>query len=367
MRLIPIECARPESVLAKTIYDDNGIVLLQKGVKLTEQIINKILKMNIYSIYINDEYSEVEVEDVIKPELRQKSISVIKEAFSNVERIKKSTEHSSEKIIKNIRRDYLEYINNIVEELIDSILSHNNVLLTLVDTKSMDNYSYQHSVNVAVISLVMGICLNFRKDELIDLCLGALTHDIGKAFVPKEIITKRGDFTAEESKIYKSHTIKGYDYLLEQIHAKESARIVALQHHERIDGLGYPKGITGSKIHPYAKIVSIANAYDSLTSDCPYRRAIPASDALEFIMAHVNTLFDFEYVNIFAKIIIPYPSGTIVKLSNNDIAVVTATPANYPLRPNVRIIKSENNEKIGKNIKLMKELSLVVKSIEYNV
>ena len=367
MRLIPIECARVDSVLAQTIYDDNGIVLLKKGVQLSAMVIEKLYSLSIYSIYIDDKYSEIEIRDVIKPELRRKSISIIKETFRSLERFKETDELITKKMLNIVNKDYLQYIHSIAEEMIDEILTNNNVLVSLVDIKSMDNYSYQHAVNVTVISLVIGISLKMKKDELMDLCFGALTHDIGKTFITKDITMKIGHFTEEEGEIYKTHTVKGYEYLKEQLALKDSIIRVALEHHERMDGLGYPKGIKGNEIHKFSKIVAIANTYDGLTSDCSYRKAISAADALEFIMAHVNTLFDFNYVNVFSRIIIAYPEGTIVKLSNGDIGVVTSTPANYPLRPNVKIIKSKIDDKVGKITKLLNQVSIVITSVEYDV
>ncbi|MGG7178723.1 HD-GYP domain-containing protein [Clostridium paraputrificum] len=367
MRLIPIECVRESSCLGRTIYDDNGRILLKTGTKLTKAVIKKIQEMKIYSIYIVDEYSKEEVEDVIRPELRQKSIAVVKETFNNIERIAKEKEPGPKAALIKKNNEYFRSIYSVAEEMISNILSNNNILVSLVDIKSMDNYTYQHSVNVAVISLVMGISLKMHKRDLLELCLGALTHDIGKAFIPKDITTKNTDFTIEENSKYKEHTQKGYDYLRSNFSLKAGSRMASLQHHERIDGLGYPEGITGDKIHEYAKIVSIANCYDVLTSDCAYRRSIPASDALEYIMAHVNTLFDFDLVNLFSRIIVTYPAGTIVKLSNGDIASVQSTPPNFPLRPTVKIIKSIDKGREGQVIDLLNELSLVVINVEYNI
>lgn len=367
MRLIPIECVRESSCLGKTIYDDNGRILLKKGTKLTDAVIRKINDLQIYSIYINDEYSSEEIEDIIRPEVRQKSIKVVKDTFNNIERLAKEVEKGPKAAIAKRNREYFMNIYGVAEELLNNILSNNNILVSLVDMKSMDNYIYQHSVNVAVISLVIGISLKMNKRDLIELCLGALTHDIGKAFISKDITTKEGDFSEEEYKIYKEHTVKGYDYLRTNFSLKAGSRLIALQHHERVDGLGFPEGLTGDKIHLYSKIVSIANCYDTLTSDCNYRRSIPANEALEYIMAHVNSLFDFDLVNIFSRIIVVYPIGTIVKLSNGDIAKVKGTPPNFPLRPVVEIIKSENKENIGRVIELINELSIVILNVEYSI
>ena len=345
MRLVPIESVRTGSYLGKTIYDNSGRILLKSGVLLTEGLIKKIKQLNIFSIYIEDNYSQSEIEDIIKPELRNKATSIIKDTFNNIEKLSNlKTLNSREK-------------NKIIKEQEDN----KNLLVSLVDIKSMDMYTYQHCVNVAVISLVLGIGLQLPKSELIDLCTGALLHDIGKVFIPKDLITKEGPLTYEEFLKIKEHPRLGYDYINKSPSIKSCIKVIALQHHERIDGLGYPNALKGDEINKLAKIVSIADVYDALTSDRCYRRALCASDALEYIMANVNM------VQVFSKIIVPFPFGTIVKLSTGDIAVVQETQLNYPLRPVVKIVKSSDSKNEGKLLNLINELSVVINNVEYNI
>lgn len=369
MRLVPIESVRTGSYLGKTIYDNSGRTLLKSGVLLTEGLIKKIKQVNIFSIYIEDGYSQSEIEDIIKPELRNKATSIIKDSFNNIEKLYSLNIINSKeknKILKK-QEDYFKSINDIAEELLNNILENKNLLVSLVDIKSMDMYTYQHCVNVAVISLVLGIGLQLPKSELIDLCTGALLHDIGKVFIPKDLITKEGPLTYEEFLKIKDHPRLGYDYINKSPSIKSCIKVIALQHHERIDGLGYPNALKGDEINKLAKIVSIADVYDALTSDRCYRRALCASDALEYIMANVNKLFDFNMVQVFSKIIVPFPFGTIVKLSTGDIAVVQETQLNYPLRPVVKIIKSSDSKNEGKLLNLINELSVVINNVEYNI
>lgn len=369
MRLVPIECVKNDSLLAKTIYDEEGRILLRPGVRLTDPLIKKIKQLHIFSLYIIDEYSDYEIEDIIKPELRQKAIRVIKQTFTDIERVslvhdlkKRSlSDYSKEEL------DYFESINDIAEELIENILSNKNLLISLVDIKNMDNYTYQHSVNVAVLSLVLGISLNFPKYKLIQLCTGALLHDIGKSFIDKDIILKPDKLTPDEFEKIKSHPYKGYEFLGNIYNdASSNSKLIVLQHHERIDGLGYPLGLKGDKINYMAKIVSIADVYDALTSDRPYKRAMCPSDALEYIMSNSGTFFDYEIVKVFSRVIVPFPNGTIVCLSNGDIGIVQDTIPNYPLRPSVKILKSMNEDLIGSNINLLNELSIVISGIQYD-
>ena len=327
MRLVPIECIRENSFLGKDIYSCDGRCLLRAGILLTDDILVKIKEFKIFSLYIIDEYSSEEIEDVIKPELRQKSISVIKETFSDIERI--ASVHKFEKRTinqyTNQEQKYFNSINEIAEEILENVLSNKNVLLSLVDIKSMDNYTYAHSVNVAVISIILGISLNLPKKKLIYLCIGALVHDIGKSFIPKEILQKPDKLTPEEFEIMKCHSKYGYDFFKDSFDVSSYIKLIVLQHHERFDGLGYPNNVVGNNINYLARIVSIADVYDALTSDRPYKRAMCPSDALEYLMSNTGTLLDYDLINTFCKIVIPFPQGTIVSLSNGDVGVVEQT------------------------------------------
>ncbi|EHI97007.1 metal dependent phosphohydrolase [Clostridium sp. DL-VIII] len=369
MRLVPIECIRENSLLGQNIYTSNGKCLLRAGLMLTNARLKKIREYKIFSLYIIDDYSYSEIEEVIKPELRQKAISVIKETFSDIERI--ASTHTFEK--RNIadytkqEKRYFNSINRIAEELLDNVLANKNVLFSLVDIKSMDNYTYSHSVNVAVISLILGIGLNLSKRSLIHLCIGALIHDIGKIFIPKEILQKPGKLTLEEYEIIKRHPKYGYDFLGKFSNLSAHIKLIVSQHHERFDGLGYPNRILGKKISPLARIVSIADVYDALTSDRPYKRAMCPNDALEYLMSNSGTLFDYDMISTFCKIIITFPQGTIVSLSNGDIGVVEETFPNYPLRPMVKILKSKRPNKIGSKINLIENLSIVISNIQYEI
>ena len=192
-------------------------------------------------------------------------------------------------------------------------------MINLVDIKSMDNYTYQHSVNVALLSLVLGVQLQLNQNELYNLCIGALLHDIGKTLIPKQLILKPGPLTDEEYKTVKEHTTKGYDFLKGCLEIPAPARIVALQHHEKINGYGYPDNIKNKSINRFARIVSIADVYDALTSDRPYSKAMCPNDAVEYIFSHGDTQFDYEMVKVFSKAVVPYPPGTLVKLSTSDV------------------------------------------------
>lgn len=368
MRLVPLECVRNGSCLGKTVYNNEGRVLINSDSLITDSILKKLKSYGINFIYVIDSSSEVEIETIIKPQLREKATSLIKETFKNVDRLINIQNNSyTNKDCSIDDEDYLKSIHLLAEDLLDNILSNKNLLYSLVDIKNMDFYTYEHSVNVAIISLVIGITLRLSRDELLNLCVGALLHDIGKVFIEKEVITKDGPLNYNEFELIKAHTEKGYYYLENKESIHYDSKMIVLQHHERIDGLGYPRGLCNNQINKYAKIVAIADVYDTLTSDKSFIQRLCASDALEYIMSHAGTLLDFEMVKIFSRVIVPFPSGTIVKLSNGDLGEVQETLPNFPLRPNIKILKSNSNFKEGSVISLIDELSLVISNVEGSI
>ncbi|SFC67475.1 HD-GYP domain-containing protein [Clostridium uliginosum] len=361
MRLIPIEYVKPNTILGKTLYTIDGRMLVKSGMVLTKRMIAKIKEINVLSLYIVDEYSSDEIVDIIKPELRQKAILTIKDAFFNINKITIADKFSKKSEV------YFKNIQTMSEELMENILTNEDVLLSLVDIRSMDNYIYSHSVNVAIISMILGIALKLPKKKLEYLCMGALIHDIGKSFVPKKVLMTEEELTPEENILLEQHPRLGYNYLSDSYNLSANSKSVALQHHERPDGLGYPDGLCGDKISIFSKIVSIADAYDTLSSGRPNKRAMFPSDVLEYLMSNAGKMFDYDIVNTFCKVVVPFSNGTLVNLSNGDIAIVKETLPNFPLRPIVEILKSSKTNTIGEEINLIEELSIVITNIRYEM
>lgn len=369
MRFIPINAVKEGSYLGKTIYDNDGVILLKEGVILTANIIQRIKNVGIYSLYISDEYSEIEIEDTIKPEIRQKAVVTIKKAFDNFHQYNKHLNNPSmslkQKSILKSRESYIKSISNISKEIVNELLSKKDLLINLVDIKSMDNYTYQHCVNVAVLSLILGIELQLNKFELYDLCIGAMLHDIGKMLIPSEIIKKDSNLTIEEFNMIKEHPLRGYEYLKGSFDISAPARAIILQHHEKYNGEGYPNGLKKNEISKLSRIVALADVYDALTSDRPYRKALCPNEAMEYIMGSGGTHFDYSIVKAFASRIIPYPEGTLVKLSNNDIGVVESLNIDYPLRPKLKIVSSDHISRKGIEVDLLLQKNIVIKGVQY--
>ncbi len=366
MRIVPLSSVKEGSELGKTIFDSDGRVLLAKGIKLSSSLLKRIKDNGVMSIYINDEYSSNEIEDVIKPELRQKAKKILKESFNTFYQVSEKSSLSPQMARKQANQ-YLDNINSIVSMIVDEIYSQKDLLIKIVDIKSLDQYTFEHSVNVAILSLIIAIELKFNKDKLYHLATGAILHDLGKTYIPKEILMKSGKLTDEEFMMIKLHAYKGYEYLKENMNMSSISRVVVLQHHERVDGTGYPNGLTGDEINDCAKIVAIADVYDALTSDRPYRPAKSPNEALEFLMGASGTYFDYDAVKAFIRRVVPYPEGSMVKLSNGQVAIIEEINPRFTLRPKVRVIKDNGKLVQDRFIDLYEEKSITILGIQYNI
>lgn len=334
MRLVPVNCVRPGTPLGKTLYNSTGSVLLKQGIELNESLLSRLEENGILLVYVDDGYSHQEIHDIIQPEVKHRAMDSIRSVFELIEKKPKSASEDIPDIRKVLLQKsmakYLESVKTISAQIIENILSNQSLMINLVDIKSYDNHTYEHSLNVAVLSLVLGIEAKLGKNQLHSLFIGALLHDIGKVLLP---IKARKTLSDEDRLILKAHPLKGYEYMKDSRSIDGISKAIILQHHENYDGTGYPRGTPGDYVNQASRIVSIANCYDVLTSDTSGGKAVLPNEAMEYLMGGAGTQFDFELVSLFVRKIVPYPPGTLVTLSNGMIAVVTEVNNNFPLRP----------------------------------
>lgn len=348
MRLVPVGALKEGTLVAKTIYNEGSQVLLRSGVALTKSLIEKLKDNGIYSIYILDDYSLSEIADVVSPELRNRAIKDIKSVFEvthealrqQIKGLEREHGHIKKRLAALTDNKYFDSLQGIVDDMLDEIGSNREAMIGLVDIKNTNNFIYQHCVQVTVLSLLVGISLKMQKQQLKDLAIGAMIHDIGLSLIEDDLIFYRDDFTAVQKQRYEQHCSLGYEYMKENSNLSASARICILQHHERYDGLGYPSGVVGDHIHLNARIVGLANTYDKLTSGVN-GEAVAPNEAIEYIMGNSGTgrRFDIELAKLFVRRIIPFPEGSYVQLSNGQQGVVIGFNASHPLRPIVKIIE----------------------------
>lgn len=234
----------------------------------------------------------------------------------------------------------LQPMDHVVQKLVNRVIFSRQALVNISDLKTYDDYTYHHSLSVAVLSIAIGRQLGFSANQLSKLGMAAMMHDIGKIAIPQSIIQKPSKLDNEEFDIIKGHSKAGAQYLIESSVGNEKLWRAVLCHHEKMDGTGYPNGIKSQQIPVWSRIISVADVYDALTSARPYRTPMQPADALEYVMGGVNTAFDYDVVQALIRKVDLYPVGSCIELSNGELALVL--DGNVPGRPIVEILGSNN-------------------------
>jgi HD-GYP domain-containing protein (c-di-GMP phosphodiesterase class II) len=204
----------------------------------------------------------------------------------------------------------------------DEVLKEKQIVYNLFDIRSHNGHIFSHSVNVGVIALMIGVKMGLDRSGLEVLGLGALMHDAGKILVETALLNKPDRFSLTEYEAIKRHPGDGYELLRRHLAGNEVPAQIAFEHHEREDGSGYPRGLSGAETHPFAKIVAVADVYDAMTSHRVYRRPIPSHKALAEIRADAGGKLYRNAVDVLCKVAAPYPVGSHLVMSNGDKALV---------------------------------------------
>lgn len=345
MRYTSIENVQQGELLGKNIYASDGRVLLHEDVPLTVGLISKLRHMGVNYIYIKDErFEDIEIEEVVSEQTKREAMNTLTTSFQYVQ---------SGKDIDN------REINFTVKNIIDEIMENENVLVALTDIRTEDNAMFVHSLNVCIMSVLVGIKVGMDRTKLQELAVGALFHDIGKIIPDTEGITP----TAEEGDL-NHHSWKGFNKLRRNKEISTLSAHIALTHHENVDGSGLPRGLIDKEIHLLSKIVSVANYYDNLVAPIDGSKAMHPYEAGEQIMALTNIKFSHPVVWRFLRAVAFYPTGSQVLLSNGKSGVVVGQHPGLPQRPIVRTydLFSDNDYSI-EEIDLAKETTIFIKKI----
>ncbi|WP_017727792.1 HD-GYP domain-containing protein [Halalkalibacterium ligniniphilum] len=344
MRLIKVDTCQPGIKLGKSIYDENGKVLLAEGTELTKNLIDGLKKHHILTIYIQDEASEgIEIVESIPEGLRLEAVNVITEGLNTIASL-----HSSNSNIQGMFKSgrAIRSFQKIIRDILGSLTENPTALNLLASTKIHENHVYTHSVNVTIYASQLAIENGLPLKNIEEIALGAMLHDLGKLYISPEILNKPGKLTKEEFDEIKSHCQLGYDILRKVHELPLTVAHCALQHHEKIDGTGYPRGLKSDEIHKYAKILSVADVFDAVTSHRVYRPAMLPHKALELLYAGNGTHFDRKQLQLFKDCIAIYPQGLTVKLSDGRVGIVSKYNFHSVGRPEIRIIRDEENQDV---------------------
>ncbi|MCF7802894.1 MAG: HD-GYP domain-containing protein [Candidatus Marinimicrobia bacterium] len=333
MPYLPIEDVKPGSYLGHTIFSESGSVLLNKGVELSDSFIRKLHMRGYKSLYVQESpEDEVEMQDVVSPQVRNKAVMSLRETFTTVSK----HGHSRKKWQESTKK-----LDDLSWEILEDLENQSSLKADLINLKCVNEYTLEHSVNVGIMSGYLGMESGLNMKQVREIIKSGIYHDIGKTFVKNDILEKPASLTEDEMEEIRKHPKTGFRMLMNQYNMSPMISIGSHLHHERWDGSGYPNGMAGEEIHIYGRIVSIIDVFDAMTSDRVYHRA----QGNDVVLAHIESLsgteFDPMLVDILSAIIYPYPTGTKVALSNRTTAIVVTNHPKTPQMPTVKVVKPE--------------------------
>ncbi len=322
---------KPGMVIARSIYGLDGRPLLTENTELTLMYIARLGKMDIGSIYIKDGF-----DDIVIPEI------ISRQVLSNIS----MTLDKSVKTISAGGSLDVDALKRGVTSLLQDLMSNRNVLFQLDDIRAHSDYLFFHSINVAMFSLMTGISMGYTEGRLVDLGLGALMHDLGMTSVDSSVLMKSDHLSYNERQQIERHAEIGFNILRAHRDLSTKSAHIAFQHHERLDGSGYPRGLYNKDIIDFARIVAVCDIFDALISDRPYRAGCPLSEALDTIKSLTPNQLDPEIVEAFASNVAIYPVGSMVSLNSGHIAIVTSADRSDGARPVINIVCDQDGKLI---------------------
>ncbi len=326
----------------QAIVDGSGRALIAKGAYLDDFQIDYLQTRGVNGVYIRE--GEEDPEEIVIPLYTQEVIAKTRVEDRTKVRLSESVRQRVGEGIQYLysntnESSFAEATNNITNELMNAIFENDAIAVDVGMLQVSDEYTFKHSVDVATMAMVIGKQYGLNKDAIRDIGISGLLHDVGKSKIPNEILNKPGRLDDDEFALMKQHSLFGFQILKEKNEFSDAIMRGVLQHHEKINGSGYPMGVEYDKIHPYARIISVADIYDALVTDRPYKSAFSKRDAVEMIMAMTQEL-DMKSMTSFLESVILYSVDSIVQLSNGEKAKVVENVPKYPLRPKVVGIQS---------------------------
>lgn len=323
-----------------------------------QQTINMLVKRGVKELYIDTDKGDDSPHAISKEASEEKLNTEIIDIAQNkhADRDTKSTNLDKElEKASKLHTEALSLVNhamssaksgqavditpfeNMADNFMDSVVRNQNALACLSRIRKKDNYLMEHSVNVAVLMSILGKHLELERAYLHQCVTGALLHDIGKILIPDNVLHKPDKLTDAEYSIMKKHATYSQKILQRNARFSQVSINVAAQHHERMDGQGYPLGLKGDEISVEARMASVVDIYDAITADRVYHKGMTPTNALKRMMEWCGPHLDTQYVHSFIKAIGVYPVGSFVKL-NNDTAAVVIEENDDSLKPVVKVI-----------------------------
>lgn len=358
-RYIPLRTAQPGMILDQAVIDRAGRVLIARRTPLEDFHIEGLRKMGVGGIYIREgeedpdqkvekeeqplpaalwnTYDKTKVRDPAKVKLSE---SVRKRVAQGVQYLYQDTNSA----------DFTNASRSITDDLLKAIEDNDAVAVDIGALQISDEHTFKHSVDVATMAMIVARKYGLNDNQVYQIGIAGLLHDIGKSKIPNEILNKAGKLTDDEFTIMKMHSTYGYHILEPKKDISQEVKLGVLQHHEKMNGRGYPMQVTGERIHLFSRIISIADIYDALVTERPYKKPFSPRAAVEMIMSMTEEL-DIKVMKCFMESVILYPVGSDVMLSTGEMARVVENLSYAVLRPKVLGLQSGKVYDLANDVK----------------
>lgn len=327
----------------QAIKDRMDRILIARGTLLNDYLIQSLKKLGIGGVYIQEGQEDPETKPLEEPKplspLVRNNIAKLRTADPSKvklsESVKKRVSEGIQYLYNNSDSEkFANATNSITKDLMKAIHENDAIAVDINALKTSDEYTFKHSVDVATMSMIIAKKQGLKQEDVYNIGIAGLLHDMGKSKIPLEILNKPAKLNDEEFAVMKQHSILGYQILKEKNEFSTAISLAVLQHHEKMNGKGYPMGVTSDKIIPYAKILSIADVYDALVTERPYKKSFSQRTAVEMIMSMTDEL-DITAMRSFLSSVILYPVDSTVQLSNGEEGRVVKNHPDAVLRPTV--------------------------------
>jgi HD-GYP domain-containing protein (c-di-GMP phosphodiesterase class II) len=388
MKEIPVGILKPGMIFTEPVYIDSDNLLVPPGVAIKQKDLKRLVSWGIETVTTEGGLAKTP-EAVAAAVAKQDHGKAAKNAKSgdkaglNPGAEEEPGEFVSKEVQEN-KGSYREYtlliqrldmafshitkgialdsitINDLTSQLLNAIRDKRDHFVGYVLGGKVNGHDLaKSSVNSAILSAMIAQELKLPPHKVMQIITGALLHDIGMFRLPKEILDKRGGLSQKEVQLMHAHPLHSYRIVSKELSYPEDVGMVALQHHERWDGLGYPSQIAGEQIDIGARILSVADAFEAMVSQKSYRNSMVGYEAMKALMSDTQSRFDAEVLKAFIAIMGIYPIGSIVVLNDGAVARVTEVLPGAPLRPKVQVLidKSGQKQQNGEPLNLLTDKS----------
>lgn len=328
--------------LDESIYAEGNILLLASGQRIDSPAQLKMLEEAGFEVDFKTPAKEAAPAPVSKtqadPGLRAQE--EFDERVRHAKRVRQGVKKATAELLARVnagQKPDVDHLLPVASNLAADVTRDPYAIASITHLSQCDDYTLEHSVDVAILMVAIARLLGFPEEEHKLIVLAGMMHDVGKQKVPPEVLHKPGRLTDEEFQEIRRHPEYGYEILKQSEDCPEEVRLVALQHHERCDGQGYPQGLTAEQITPYSRISCVADTFDAMTADRVYKKGASAWYALSELHVRCKEQYDNQAVMALTKLVGVFPVGTRVKLDSGEIGDVVAPNPADSSRPMVRV------------------------------